>query len=238
MKKVSILLAVLMMVAVASPLYAYQMGPDWDYVSLNNDNTVKVAAVKEFSTYGGMMAGMLVTATYVDENGETQVWQKVTNEYGVAEGDGFELSYSGDTWYNFNWDLESLGQLGIVKLTIDGLAGNTVFDIYDYDQKYEEGEAPELNTMGSRRGYAFEYNEQTYSDYTIKATYSDLIAVGDNAAVGDLYGTLEITFDPALSGSFSFKADTDNIVPIPEPGTLLLLGLGVLGLLGYAKKRK
>jgi len=249
MKKVSILLAVLMLVA--SPLYAFQSDIP-DYVSWDDNNTVKVADVEEFSTLGGMMEGMIVTATYQNGDGVEATWVGEIDEYGYAHAKEphpnsgfreFKLSYTGDTWYDFNWEFAELAKGSLQKLTINALAGNTVFDIYDYEQGLEEDEAP-INTLGSRRGYAFELEDPDFADqYDVSVTYKDLVAVGGNDAVGDLYGTLEINFGEKFvagngTGSFKFKADTDNIVPIPEPGTVFLLGLGVLGLLGYARKRK
>ena len=255
MKRFSILLAVLMVVVVASPVYAYQSEIP-DYVDFDGSNVVKVADVEKFSTFGDMMEGMEITATYKNGDGVLATWKGTTNQYGVAHATDypsewpnaereFQLSYDGDTYYNFNWLFEDLGDGAITKISIDALAGNTVFDVQDYGSNGPLSNEPD--TPGSRRGYAFDLLDESLVDtYDISVTYKDLVAVGSNPAVGDLYGTLEIMFGDTTAtafvnngtGSFKFKADTDIIVPIPEPGTVLLLGVGMLGLLGLARKRK
>lgn len=139
----------------------------------------------------------------------------------------------GDT-FGGTWTLSNSSGKTINSLLIDGQPGDTIFDITN----------PDPGTDGSARGWTFE------TDYTpIIATYRDLVALTGYAPVGDLYLRLNLQFtgDGFASGAvaphtMTFIADTDmaathgDIHPTPEPTTILLIGLGLVGLVGARRK--
>ena len=46
------------------------------------------------------------------------------------------------------------------------------------------------------------------------------------------------SFLPFENSTLTFKADTDNINPIPEPATLLLFATGLAGLAAAGRRRR
>ena len=202
----------------------------------DNSNVVSIAGILDYYATGATMAGMQVTVEYIIGD-ETRTWTATTDQAGHAIDDQgwrqFELAQSGDTW-DMSWTLSNDTCFTyITKLTIDALAGNTVFDI-----------GGPADTPGSASGMMFEvtggnYGQSQFFNDTITATYKDLVAVG-GTAYGDLYGTLELAFCRPLGNPFAggntlqFIADTDRVVP--EPGTVFLLGTGVIGLVVMGRK--
>ena len=198
------------------------------FISYVDGTTYNTTAIDQFSTDSADMNGMTVTATFLGGATDTQIWNS-----GVT-GTGWGLSVGGDTYNNY-WplSLSVSSDVNLASLSIDAGTGDTVFDVVDDFGSYYPG------SPNSANGYPFYTSSTAY----INATYSDRVTV-NNVFYGDLYRTLTLDFGSnGLSSGFSFRADTDNLQiegdlnPVPEPSTILLMGAGLLGLVGYNRKR-
>ncbi|APG28785.1 hypothetical protein A7E78_13680 [Syntrophotalea acetylenivorans] len=222
MFKKSALLAVLALVLMA-PMASHALTVNYD--SGTQYNTTSLTG---FSTYGDMMDGMSVTAYFAAGGSQTLAWADTVANAGGVTGTSWSLSQSGDTYTN-SWSLSS--DVTLSQLVIDAAPGDTIFDITWSGS----------GTPGSASGRTF----TTAYTGDLTATYRNLLSVGGNDPVGDLYTLLDLDFGASgFLGNLSFIADTDNaasagdVVPaVPEPSTFLLFGGGLLGL-GYLGRKR
>lgn len=195
-------------------------------------------AITEFETFGNTMDGMTVRAFFTDGSSETAVWADTGIVSGAAGGTGWELSESGDTFLGGTWVLSNLTGLGMTRLLLDGGPGGIVFD---------RTFGGLIGTDGSALGSDFTVTAGVAA-LDITATYRDHVAVTPDPPVNDIFRRLDIQFTssggfPSGTASLSFRADTDNIEPggeiveIPEPSTLAMVGLGALGFVGCRRRR-
>lgn len=190
---------------------------------------------------GASMADATVTVTYGDDTIRTYDWTALGGNAGGVDlliGDSTStvsvgtFGMSGSSWTT-NWDLDvTNSSFTIANIFIDAGEGDAVFDIIS---------SPD-NSAGSSTGKAFWITSSSYDDIT--ATYSGAVGIAGAAPLGDLYRYLNINFTGnsfGINDTLSFRADTDmikgNINPVPEPSTVILMGLGLASLVGYNRKR-
>ncbi len=205
-----------------------------------NALSLTINGVKDTTTAADMI-GMTVDVTYFDYlvPGGTNViqyeWANLSgypNDYfGVSLEGGGTLGFSGNSFFQ-TWDLTS-PDYEIENIFIDAGAGNTVFDKTFNNQ---------TGTTGSFYGKSFLWDDSAGNPLGITATYSESVNLVGAAPVGDLFRYLNIEFTGRNFGgvnnstdSLNYYADTDTVVP--EPSTVILMGLGLAGLVGFNRKR-
>jgi hypothetical protein len=219
-----------------------------------NVGTVSNTTGVEDTTYGGEMGGMTVVATLVRQDNTTfqlqGVWVDAAN--GVSGGvswitgdpdDNFDLNIGGDTFWN-GWDLDlqfDSTNFRLGSLAFNGRPGNTVFDT---------GFGGNTGTAGSSFGRNFD-GFGTYGG-NIAATYSNAVSLNGAAPVGDLYTDFLLSFGDGTYAQglrernlgYWFALDTDNArtslaqTSVPEPGSMILLGTGLVGLASRLRRKK
>ena len=143
------------------------------------------------ATYGDDMAGMVVTAGFLNGGSQTATWGVTGSNAGGAFGTKWSLTQSGNTFSN-PWTFSNSGQ-SIVSLKINAVPGNTVFDIVeDYEL-----------TPGSADGEPFTVVSGSAPN---SFAYSDAIDISK----GDLFGTLSLNYNNGFTGKLTYIADTDS----------------------------
>lgn len=180
------------------------------------------------------LVGMTVTVTFADASTETAIWADTGGTNGAASGFGGLWSVSGAGNALNAAIIANFSGQAITSFTIDGGAGDGVFDLGPAFV-----DAGQLRTPGTVAGYPFEVTGQAVGDNDVNVTYFDAVFLtGDPVANGDIYRqmTVDIVGGLAHGDIIEWRSDMDSleisgdIGNVPAPAGILLLLAGLAGM--------
>ena len=184
-------------------------------------------------TIGGTANASLITNGTFDTNLDGWVTEPATT--------------TGNRWVAGTAQVGAPGQNGeaIFSQAFVILAGTTnLWVSFDYQWQIDPPQAPDLFTVelsyATGSGTTTEQllsQSSTVGAFGSTVSFSDMIALTD-LSIASPNGKITFTlFETPNSSGAGTRIQLDNVAVVPEPGTLALLGLGLIGF-GLSRKKK
>lgn len=241
--------------ALSAPLQAQTVtrsqGTTTNYTSIQSEVT------------GSQMTGMRVSVTYESPNNSNTLATAFGFWTNLAGGlSGVDLYTGGslmgtirigdntDTFDgNYTFDWFSSNDFRTLKFEGGSQYGNVIFDLPTQFCLFGPSLSCAGQTTNTSSGNAF--NIQSGFAYSNGVVYSNVVTFNGESIKYDAYTTVTMNFDNSSTGPdndqtpFTFKMDTDlgsngivGITATPEPSTYALMGFGLLGVFGVARRRR